>query len=101
MCNLFNPDSCILFTNISSDDLIHVGILRVINLCIINVFNYCNDNVVVLDVCVSTVSFLLLLLSYQMTAFLLLFLIGSQIEIQLISTGAFEVYLNGMFLVFL
>ena len=30
-----------------------------------------------------------------MTAFLLIFLIGGQIENQLLSTGAFEVYLNG------
>ena len=30
-----------------------------------------------------------------MTAFLLIFLIGSQIEGHLLSTGAFEVYLNG------
>ena len=31
----------------------------------------------------------------QMTAFLVLFLLGGQIENQLLSTGAFEVYLNG------
>ena len=30
-----------------------------------------------------------------MTAVLLVFLIGGQIENQLLSTGAFEVYLNG------
>ncbi len=31
----------------------------------------------------------------QMTSFLILFLVGGQIETQLLSTGAFEVYLNG------
>lgn len=31
----------------------------------------------------------------QVTAFLILFLLGGQIENQLLSTGAFEVYLNG------
>ena len=31
----------------------------------------------------------------QMTAFLVVFLLGGQIENQLLSTGAFEVYLNG------
>ena len=31
----------------------------------------------------------------QITAFLILFLLGGQIENQLLSTGAFEVYLNG------
>ena len=30
----------------------------------------------------------------QITAFLILFLLGGQIENQLLSTGAFEVYLN-------
>ena len=30
-----------------------------------------------------------------MTAFLIIFLIGSQVENYLLSTGAFEVYLNG------
>ncbi len=30
-----------------------------------------------------------------MTAFLLIFLVGSQLENYLLSTGAFEVYLNG------
>ena len=32
---------------------------------------------------------------FQMTSFLILFLVGGQIETQLLSTGAFEVYLNG------
>jgi hypothetical protein len=30
-----------------------------------------------------------------MTSFMLVFLIGGQIENQLLSTGAFEVYVNG------
>ena len=37
----------------------------------------------------------LLYCSLQMTAVLLVFLIGGQIENQLLSTGAFEVYVNG------
>ena len=36
-----------------------------------------------------------LYLLLQMTAFLVVFLLGGQIENQLLSTGAFEVYLNG------